>query len=58
MTAEAVGALARHILTAFGGYAVGKGVIDNETMLAAAGAGSTLIAIAWSLFNKRKLTAD
>lgn len=46
--------VARAILAAIGGVIVGKGWIDNETAMALAGAGATLVAALWSVKSKRK----
>ncbi|MES2814480.1 MAG: hypothetical protein V4720_06260 [Pseudomonadota bacterium] len=53
MTAEQVGGIARAILSAAGGYLVGKGVIDSETALAITGAGVTIATAVWSVWAKR-----
>jgi hypothetical protein len=45
--------VARAILSAFGGFMVGKGYLDSETAIALAGAGATVIAAVWSVKAKR-----
>lgn len=46
--------LARHLLTTAGGFAVGKGYIDSETMAASVGALVVLVGTVWSLVEKKK----
>jgi hypothetical protein len=46
--------LARHILTALGGYLVARGTIDAATAEAAIGAVVTLGGAAWSVVDKRR----
>ena len=46
--------LARHALTALGGFFVARGAIDADTMNAAVGAAITLGGAAWSIADKRK----
>lgn len=45
--------VSRAVLSAFGGFMVGKGYLDSETAVALAGAGATLIAAVWSVKAKR-----
>ena len=54
MTGEQIQGLVRHLLTTLGGFAVAAGHIDNETMLAAAGAVATIVGVVWSFMAKRK----
>jgi hypothetical protein len=49
--------LARHVLTTLGGVAVAKGMVDESTMVAIAGALATILGAAWSIYAKRKATA-
>lgn len=56
-TFERVGGLVRHGLTTLGGYLVGKGYLDESTMLELVGAGMTIIGFLWSWWNKPKPTA-
>ena len=44
----------RHLLTLGGGYAVGKGFVDEETMLSIVGAAMSLIGFAWSYLAPEK----
>jgi len=46
--------LARHFLTAFGGFFVAQGAIDADAMNTAIGAAVTLGGVAWSVIDKRK----
>jgi hypothetical protein len=45
--------LARHILTALGGYLVARGTLDAATAEAAVGAVVTLGGVAWSVADKK-----
>jgi hypothetical protein len=49
--------VARAVLSALGGFLVGKGYIDSETAVALAGAGATIIAAVWSVKAKRAPSA-
>ena len=53
MTKEQFAGLVRTILSAGGGYFVGKGIIDNETMMAIVGAVVTLATAGWSYWAKK-----
>lgn len=53
MNAAEVGGIVRTVLAALGGLAVGKGWIDNETMIAMVGAIVTIGTGVWSVFQKR-----
>lgn len=53
MTKEEVFGVARAVLAAVGGFAVGKGWLDQETAVALAGALATVIAAVWSVKSKR-----
>lgn len=53
MTQEINGVL-RAVLAAAGGSLISKGYIDAGTLDIAAGALATLLAVAWSVYEKRK----
>ena len=53
MSAAEIGGIVRTILAAAGGIAVGKGWVDNETMLGMVGAIVTLGTGIWSIVQKR-----
>jgi hypothetical protein len=53
MTKSEVYGVARTVLAAVGGVAVGKGYIDSETAIALAGALATIVAAIWSVRSKR-----
>lgn len=53
MTQEQVGGIVRALVAAVGGYVVGQGLIDSETMLAVGGAITTLAVAVWSIYSKR-----
>ena len=54
MNGEQIAGIIRAVIAAVGGYFVGKGVIDAETVSAIAGAFTTIIVAAWSVLAKRK----
>lgn len=57
MSSTELGGIVRTI-AAFGfGFLVNKGLIDNETALALAGAVATIGVAIWSVVQKRKATA-
>ena len=53
MTQEQVGGIVRALVAAAGGYFVGQGLIDAETMLTVGGAVTTLAVACWSIYSKR-----
>ena len=57
MMKDGILAVVRHALGALGGYLVGTGMVDQAGATELAGAISTLIAMGWSLYEKRKRTA-
>jgi uncharacterized membrane protein len=54
MSAEQIAGIVRAIVAAVGGYLVGKGLADAETVAAVAGAAATIAAAAWSVLSKKK----
>lgn len=54
MTSEQFAGIARALVAAVGGYLVGKGLTDAETVAAVAGAVATIAAAVWSVLSKRK----
>ena len=54
MTGEQFAGVIRAIIAALGGYLVGQGVTDAETVTTIGGAVSTLVAALWSIRAKRK----
>jgi hypothetical protein len=54
MTAEQVAGIVRAVIAAIGGYLVGKGFADAETIAAVGGAAATIAAAVWSVLAKRK----
>ena len=54
MTAEQFAGICRAIVAAVGGYLVGKGFADAETVAALAGAAATIGAAVWSVLAKKK----
>ena len=55
MTAEQVAGIVRAVIAAIGGYLVGKGFADVETIVAVGGAAATIAAAIWSVYSKRKV---
>ena len=53
MTGEQIAGVVRAIVAALGGYFVGQGVVDAETVTTIGGAVATLAAAAWSFSAKR-----
>ena len=53
MTQEQVGGIVRAIVAAAGGYFVGQGLIDAQTMMTLGGAVTTLAVAGWSIWSKR-----
>lgn len=55
MTQEQVGGIVRALVAAAGGYFVGQGLIDAETMLTVGGAITTIAVACWSIYAKKKV---
>ena len=53
MTAEQFAGIVRALFAAFGGYLVGKGLVDAETVATLAGVAATAGAAIWSYLSKR-----
>jgi hypothetical protein len=53
MTGEQIAGVVRALVAALGGYFVGQGVVDAETVTTIGGAAATLAAAAWSIWSKR-----
>lgn len=49
--------LVRHILTGVGGYLVGRGIIDQSTMLEVVGGVVALVGVVWSFVSPEKKDA-
>lgn len=56
MTGEQIAGIVRAVVAAIGGFLVGKGVLDSETVVAVSGALATLATAIWSV--KAKAKAD
>lgn len=48
----------RHVLTFGGGSLVAAGTVDETMMLEAVGALVTLIGVAWSVWDKKRVSAN
>ena len=55
ISTEQVGGIVRALVAAAGGYFVGQGLIDAETMLTVGGAVTTLVVAIWSIYSKKKV---
>lgn len=53
MTAEQIAGVIRAIVAAVGGYFVGKGVIDADTVTTIGGSLATLATAVWSVWAKK-----
>jgi hypothetical protein len=54
MTSVEIAGIARALVSALGGYLVGKGLIDSETATTLGGAAATIIVAVWSVIAKRR----
>ncbi|CAB4157964.1 hypothetical protein UFOVP681_61 [uncultured Caudovirales phage] len=54
MDAAQIAGVVRALVAAVGGYFVGQGMVDAETVTTIGGAVATLAAAAWSIWAKRK----
>ena len=54
MKSEEVGGIVRALAAFLGGWLVSQGLVDSETGMAVAGAVTTLVVAAWSIWSKRK----
>ena len=53
MTQDQVGGIVRALVSAAGGYFVGQGLIDAQTMMTVGGAVTTIAVAVWSMYVKR-----
>lgn len=58
MTGEQIAGIVRALVAAVGGYLVGKGLVDSETVVAVSGALATLATAVWSVAAKKKVLPD
>ncbi len=54
MKPEEFGGIVRALVAAAGGWLVGQGIVDSETMMTVGGAVTTLVVAFWSIYSKRK----
>ncbi|MGA0889296.1 MAG: hypothetical protein ACO3S0_15360 [bacterium] len=54
MTAEQIAGVVRAVIAAVGGYFVGKGVLDGESVAAIGGAAATIVTAIWSVWSKKE----
>jgi hypothetical protein len=57
MDGEQIAGVVRALVAAVGGYFVGMGMIDTNTVVAVAGALGTIAAAVWSVLSKQKKNA-
>ena len=53
MNQDEILGIVRTLLSAIGGYAVAKGLLDQATMITIAGAAASIIVAIWSVTSKR-----
>lgn len=54
MNGEQIAGIVRAVISAVGGYLIGKGIVDAATVTAVAGAAATIVAAVWSVYSKKK----
>ena len=54
MDSAQIGGIVRALVAAVGGYFVGQGLVDAETVTTIGGAVATLAVAVWSIYAKRK----
>jgi hypothetical protein len=57
MTGEQIAGIVRAVVAAVGGYLVGKGLVDSETVVTIGGALATLVTAVWSVYSKKQTPA-
>lgn len=58
MNGEQIAGIVRALVAAVGGYMVGKGLVDSETVVSISGALATLATAVWSVMAKKKAEKD
>lgn len=53
MNGEQIAGIVRAVISAVGGYLIGKGIVDAATVTAVAGAAATIAAAVWSVVSKK-----
>jgi hypothetical protein len=56
ISSDQVAGIVRALVSALGGYFVGKGVVDASTVTAVAGASATIVVAVWSVLAKKQTT--
>lgn len=54
MTSDQIAGIVRALVAAVGGYFVGQGMVDSETVMTLGGALATLSVAVWSIYSKRQ----
>jgi hypothetical protein len=54
MTTQEISGIVRALVAAAGGWLVGQGIVDSETMMTVGGAVTTIVVAFWSIYSKRK----
>jgi len=58
MTGEQIAGIVRALSAAIGGWLVGRGVVDADTVTAVGGALATIATAVWSVWAKRTIPKD
>lgn len=53
MNSEQIAGIARALISAVGGYFVGRGFVDADTVAAVGGAVATIVTAVWSVMSKK-----
>ena len=53
MTSDQIGGIVRAIVSAVGGYFIGKGLLDASMVTSLAGAAATIASAIWSVLSKK-----
>jgi hypothetical protein len=53
MTSDQIAGIVRALVSAVGGYFIGKGVVDANTVATVAGAAATIATAVWSVMAKK-----
>jgi len=54
MTSDQIAGVVRALVSAAGGYFVGRGVVDADTVAALGGAFATIATAVWSVWSKKQ----
>ena len=54
MNGEQIAGIVRAVVSAIGGYLIGKGIVDADTVAQVSGATATIVVAVWSVASKKK----